>query len=709
MARLYLLALFSIISPYTYSALSDYVYPYKEFSFSNYGGVGLIQNPNSRFYKNGTLAFTWTHYEPYLRGSLVAYPFDWMEVSYQYTDINNFLYSPVKAFSGSQSLKDKSFDVKIRLLEETRRAPAVAVGARDFAGTGIFSSEFITFSKLINDIDFTLGIGWGNLTGNAVSNPLTKISDKFSKRDFDPGQGGTPSIDNYFSGDAGYFFGLEYFIPRAKGYRFKLEYDGTNYLTEGKLPLHQDSKWNFGFVIPRSQNLQFKIFYSRGNVLNFGFSYSLGLGSHQTKKTPKIPRAPLPNSSIIKKVTSKSDENLYKASLLYLQRNDINLQGATIEDNSLEIVYSQSKYRNPAISSGRVLDILDQIAPPSIKHLKVSQINGGSGMFTAEIPRNTFQSAKKYQAPELMFHELEVNAFNYPENEYIFNPVVKYPTLFSSINPNIKTQIGGPDGFFFGDFGLALKSQLLLDVNTSIFANFSISLFDNMDDLVLPSDSVLPHVRSDIVQYLRNSRGKPSIERLFFNRFGQLGDSLFYKASAGILESMFSGVGGEILYRPFHANYGFGLELWQAYQREFDLRFGVQDYKTLTGHINLYYEEPNTNVLFHIKGGRYLAKDSGITFDISRRFKSGLRIGGFFTRTDISAIEFGEGSYDKGFYFWIPLDLFSNDYFKEHFGWGLRPLTRDGGQTLNHSYPLWGVTDISSGHQFNRSKYDLLD
>ena len=38
---------------------------------------------------------------------------------------------------------------------------------------------------------------------------------------------------------------------------------------------------------------------------------------------------------------------------------------------------------------------------------------------------------------------------------------------------------------------------------------------------------------------------------------------------------------------------------------------------------------PNTNVLFHIKGGRYLAKDSGITFDISRRFKSGLRIGGF--------------------------------------------------------------------------------
>ena len=237
----------------------------------------------------------------------------------------------------------------------------------------------------------------------------------------------------------------------------KLEYDGTNYITEGKLPLDQDSKWNYGLVIPRSQNLQFKIFYSRGNVLNFGFSYSLGLGSHQSKITPKNRRAPVPNSSIIKKVTSKSDENLYKASLLYLQRNNISLQAATIEDSALEIVYSQSKYRNPAISSGRVLDILDQIAPPSIKHLKASQINGGTGMFTVEIPRKTIQSAKKYQAPELMFPELEVNAFNYPENKYIFNPVVKYPKLFTSINPNIKTQMGGPDGFFFGDFGIALK------------------------------------------------------------------------------------------------------------------------------------------------------------------------------------------------------------------------------------------------------------
>ena len=35
------------------------------------------------------LAFTWSHNDPYLRGSIVAYPFDWLEASYQYTDVNN--------------------------------------------------------------------------------------------------------------------------------------------------------------------------------------------------------------------------------------------------------------------------------------------------------------------------------------------------------------------------------------------------------------------------------------------------------------------------------------------------------------------------------------------------------------------------------------------------------------------------------------------
>ena len=80
-------------------------------------------------------------------------------------------------------------------------------------------------------------------------------------------------------------------------------------------------------------------------------------------------------------------------------------------------------------------------------------------------------------------------------------------------------------------------------------------------------------------------------------------------------------------------------------------------------------------ILFAVKGGRFLAKDSGINFDFSRTFKTGLKIGAYFSRTDISRFEFGEGSFDKGFYFYIPLELFFNSYSKRKTAFGIRPVT----------------------------------
>jgi hypothetical protein len=229
-----------------------------------------------------------------------------------------------------------------------------------------------------------------------------------------------------------------------------------------------------------------------------------------------------------------------------------------------------------------------------------------------------------------------------------------------------------------------------------------------MDPLGLTSDSVLPHVRTDIIDYLKESRNF-SIRRMQLNYYNQISKSLFYKLSGGIFESMFNGFGFEALYRPYSKNYGIGVDLWQVYQRDYNQMFTVRDYKTITGHISYYYQEPKTNILLSLKGGRYLAKDSGFTFDVSRVFRSGLRVGGFFSLTDISEEEFGEGSFDKGFYFWIPVEMFTNRYFKRTFGWGLRPITRDGAQRLNYGYPLWGVTDTSSEHRFRRRIGDFYD
>ena len=45
------------------------------------------------------------------------------------------------AFSGDQTYKDKAFDVKLRLWEESYWMPQVSVGAKDIGGTGLFDAE----------------------------------------------------------------------------------------------------------------------------------------------------------------------------------------------------------------------------------------------------------------------------------------------------------------------------------------------------------------------------------------------------------------------------------------------------------------------------------------------------------------------------------------------------------------------------------------
>jgi hypothetical protein len=137
--------------------------------------------------------------------------------------------------------------------------------------------------------------------------------------------------------------------------------------------------------------------------------------------------------------------------------------------------------------------------------------------------------------------------------------------------------------------------------------------------------------------------------------------------------------------------------------------FEIRDYSTVTGHISLYYTEPKSNVTFRMKGGRFLAKDSGVSFDFWRVFDSGFRLGAFFSLTDISYAEFGEGSFDKGFYFHVPIEIFSQKYSKRNFGWGLRPLTRDGAAALIHSHPLWGIVDSAHKSHFNRHSSYFYD
>ena len=139
----------------------------------------------------------------------------------------------------------------------------------------------------------------------------------------------------------------------------------------------------------------------------------------------------------------------------------------------------------------------------------------------------------------------------------------------------------------------------------------------------------------------------------------------------------------EFLYKPFKKNFYIGYEYHDVKRRTYDQRFKFFDYKVKTQHINMMYHHRHSGIIIKSSYGKYLAGDKGFTLDLSRKTKSGFQAGFYFTRTDVPAALFGEGSFDKGFYFKIPNSLLGKSLDKTVTSFALSPLTRDGGQKLD--------------------------
>ena len=114
-----------------------------------------------------------------------------------------------------------------------------------------------------------MGLGWGDLSYNKFSNPLTKISNDFNERTLISNtQGGDFSPGRYFSGPMGVFGGAEIYLPNFYGISLKIEYDATDYREEG-FAFGQDSFY-FAFepVKQSDSRVNLALNYPVNNFLN---------------------------------------------------------------------------------------------------------------------------------------------------------------------------------------------------------------------------------------------------------------------------------------------------------------------------------------------------------------------------------------------------------------------------------------------------------
>ncbi|MGA3796615.1 YjbH domain-containing protein [Pseudomonas fluorescens] len=666
---------------------------------NDFGGVGLLQTPTARMAPAGELSVNASRTDPYSRYSLSLQPFDWLEGSFRYTAITNRLYGP-ESLSGNQSFKDKAIDAKARLLKETHWLPEVALGFRDIGGTGLFSSEYFVANKRVGNLDFSLGIAWGYIGNRGdFTNPLSVFGDKFNDRPETSAavaRAGDVNADSYFRGSPSLFGGVSYQTPWAP-LSLKLEYEGNDYKNEPlDNDIKQDSPINIGAVYKLTDSIDLSAAWERGNTAMFGITLHTNFASRKTPtKTYDPPAEPLPAQA---PVISPDQVNWANVSQRLQNNAGYKVERITQRGSELLVYGEQSRYFYSAKAVGRASRILDNSVNDDIDWFTLVNKRYDMPLEETSVPRETFREVVKNEEPLQSLHRAtEVNAA-VPHTETTLYTGAREPFSYG-LGLGYKQNIGGPDGLLYQVTADA-DAEYRFTRDTWWSGLLSVNLLNNYDKFTYDAPSGLPRVRTDLRKYLTTS--DVTMPTFQLNHAKQLDKDLYGMVYGGYLESMFAGVGGEVLFRPAGQRWSVGADLNFVRQRDFDQGFGLRDYSTVTGHVTGYTDLP-FEAQAAVSVGRYLARDWGTTIDLSREFRNGVRFGGWVTLTTATKEEYGEGSFDKGIYISIPFDelMSMSTMRRANIVWA--PLTRDGGARLNRSYSLHSMTDSRDSDLFYRN------
>ncbi len=668
---------------------------------SSMGLTGLMHMPNARMEADGTLTAGFSYARPYSAPYVAAQVLPFLQVAGRYTRIYGQNLDDRPGWEGYGDNKDKAASFKLRLLPEnafgTTWLPEISIGADDFTGTRLFSSEFIAANKRF---DFN----WGYVDGTVGY--------------------GRKRIDGLFGGARLGFKALP-------SWSFVAEYDRTDYNYGGHYAetgeaARSTGAWG-GALEYRYGPLAFQVGRMHGqNVYNV----SLSLPLQQREFIPKIDETgPLPGgawASTAPRPTAAQwhEREHWRLGLLQaLHAEGLRNVQMAWRDGTMALSFSSARYRYASRGIGRAALLALQYAPVETERMELTWKTQGMAGMTWEFydvsvlqryfagtasraqlahavtiryadPEGRSAAARANDIDETLEDLARQNAGGgfFGRNVLALSGSTMGQSSIS-LNPYLSTYLNDPSGAFKYDIGLRLGAELNLSGGWWLKGSVMGSIKENISEVTSPSNSLLPHVRSDLTEYRKAARVK--LNDLTVSRYWQPATRTYVRASAGLYEEMYGGAGAQILYLSPGGRFAWDMAVDVLRQRDYK-GTGFLDYSTVTAIASMHYRVPYfEGVTATVRAGRFLAKDEGVRFELARKFRSGVELGLWYTRTNGNDIT-SPGSpsspyYDKGVFMRIPLSTMTTRDTASRVSFDLSPWNRDVGQMVTSPGDLYEI------------------
>jgi hypothetical protein len=661
-------------------------------SSSNFmGTLGLNTIPSARMDEAGTLRIGVAHSDPYNQafiGMQIAEPL--------YINLRQSML--VSSAGQKPSRVYPGLDFKLRLAEEGRYQPEVVFGMDSAMGHKRHSSEYFALSKRYYDFDFTAGVAWGRLgSAGHISNPFKRLSKHFENdREYNDENASSPS--DWFTGEKiGFFGGVEYHTP-VKGLSFKADIGADRYPGErNSFDFKSPSPWSVGFNYSPKDWASFGMSLIGGDKVMARLSFQDNIFKWNTKSYKGKD-----SFTLDKQRSEHSWRNLARD---MAHADDINIGKTRISENDMSGVLHLNDYEPVTMQIGRAARHLSANAGKNIETVTVIPIQKGLRGKTITFSRRDLESAIAHNqgSPEEIWQDIKFS----DDNRSIS---AKRTESKFKIFPELELSIGEEDTTHL------YRASIVAEQTKGWRYGFSTgsSVRFNLADRLYQSDKMRPRVENPIRSDASNFAANPVVvDRSYLSWRKTIVPDLHFAATAGYLEEMFAGIGAELLYRPFSSPFAVGIEAWQAHKRDPDslMALAIQEQGGFTGHLNLYYQIPQTDITAFAKVGKYLGGDHGATLGLQTQLANGMKVKGFVTATDQKDRDvFGkDANIHGGLQLAIPLGNMRFVPQGSEARVKVAPMARDAGQILDIPSSLYELTEPMSYRHLGRNWQAVLN